>query len=321
MLHSVTRSNNHRRKNSRSYLMLACAVLCMIGAQPVFAGDEPDEAIKSPPVSFQQIQSAEDGWVDENDLGIDSKPPPSLEELQGLEPDTVVKEDLDTSGLPVNIRRNAVSEAALSYGARGGLAWRTYYIRREIEHRKSYMDKVFDFRNLLISAPSGLLIEPPVISEQDNALLIQTGGDKAAVADRIYEINKNAQIVSTPRHWRNYLEREWGEVLPPPDILRPHDKKERAVWMEAVAKGWRKGVEQADEIFDDDLNQLTADYRGMVRYRMLLAQGMVSPPYAVLTDRGVTGDGKTMRVGDREVHITGMPELNAGTRTWKPASR
>ena len=45
----------------------------------------------------------------------------------------------------------------------------------------------------------------------------------------------------------------------------------------------------------------------MIRYRMLLAQGMVSPPYATQHDRGVTGGGKMMRIGDREVLISGMP--------------
>ena len=83
------------------------------------------------------------------------------------------------------------------------------------------MDKVFDFRQLLIPAPSGLLIEPPVISEAMDATLIDNRGMDAALADRVLNINENARIVSTPRNWRLYLERQWGEVTPPPDILRP----------------------------------------------------------------------------------------------------
>ena len=43
---------------------------------------------------------------------------------------------------------------------------------------------------------------------------------------------------------------------------------------------------QANETFQDDLNVLLADFRGMIRYRSLLAQGMVSPPYALQVDRG-----------------------------------
>ena len=82
-----------------------------------------------------------------------------------------------------------------------------------------------------------------------------------------------------------------------------------------------KGLEQADEIFTDDLSQLSADYNGMVRYRLLLAQGMVSPPYAFQVDRGITGGGDKMRVGDREIQITGKPGFVPGTERWQPANR
>lgn len=245
--------------------------------------------------------------------------PPTLYELE-----TLPKENKLIDGempLPLDIRRDALKEAALSYGARGGLAWRTFEIRSELLGREDYMDKVYNFRHLLIPAPSGLMIEPPIVSEADNALIIDGGGTEAAVADRIFHISANARIVSTARLWNNYLERDWGDVTPPPDILRPINDEERAVWIEEVNKGWVQGAKQADEIFEADLNQLAADYQGMVRYRILLAQGMVSPPYALLVDRGVTGGGNEMRVGDRAVQITGMPEFVPGSEQWQPASR
>jgi defect-in-organelle-trafficking protein DotC len=54
---------------------------------------------------------------------------------------------------------------------------------------------------------------------------------------------------------------------------------------------------------------------------MLLAQGMVSPPYALQVDRGITAENDRMRVGDRAVAITGKPEFVPGTEKWQPASR
>lgn len=253
------------------------------------------------------------------DDDTDPPPPPSLSELENL-PRVNLPDD-EKTGLPFDIRGEAIREAALSYGARGGLAWRTYAIRKELDARAASMDKIFDFRHLLIAAPSGLLIEPPVISESENALLIETSGTEAAVADRIYDIAVDARIVSAPRSWRNYLERDWGDVTPPPDILRPKDEEERQKWIERVREGWALGIEQADLIFQDDLNALTSDYQGMVRYRMLLTQGMVTPPYALQVDRGVTGGGRKMRVGDRAVQITGLPELVPGSESWQPAGR
>ena len=248
-------------------------------------------------------------------------PPPQLHELQSIEREFFVEEG-EKASLPLDIRGDALKEAALSYGARGGLSWRTYYIRQELEKRSRYLDKVFNFKHLLIAAPSGLLIEPPIISEMYDAMLIVPSGTEAAVADRVLNIGRNAQIVSTARTWNLYLERQWGEVVPPPDILRPVNDEEREAWKKNIKVGWDKGVEQADAIFQADLNRLVADYQGMVRYRSLLAQGMVSPPYAMQVDRGVTGDGKTMRIGDRALTITDPSQLQSKRyKEWQPVGR
>jgi defect-in-organelle-trafficking protein DotC len=227
----------------------------------------------------------------------------------------------DTSSMLPDIRIEAQKEAAYSYGARGGLAWRTWHIRNEMESRARYLDKVFDFRQLLIPAPSGLLIEPPVISEAMDATLIDSRGMEAAVADRVLNIGQNARIVSVPRTWRVYLEREWGEIDPPPDILLPENPEERKAWEENVKRGWEMGVSQADDIFQADLNRLVADYQGMIRYRSLLARGMVTPPYALQVDRGVTGGGDNMRIGDRALSLTELPKLQTGYQEWQPANR
>ena len=259
--------------------------------------------------------------------------PPTLHDIQEIEGYKEVKSG-DKTPLPVNIRLEALKEAALSYGARGGLASRSYEIRQDLDRRASYLDKIYDFRRLLISAPSGLLIEPPIISESLNALLIETDGQAAAVSDAVYMINENVRIVSAPRQWRTYLERGWGIVEKPPEILRPKDDAERKIWRDLTEKGWAEGRAQADDVFEQDLNRLTAEFQGMVRYRQLLAQGMVSQPFAQQIDRGVTGVAKntgvggqnipvtsTMRVGDRAVIITGVPELITGSDQWRPASR
>ncbi len=254
----------------------------------------------------------------------DPEPPPTLSDLQNIEKEDKGKKSNDDDkdeGIAYSLRKEAVREAAISFGARGGLLWRTYEIRMELASRERQLDKVYDFRQLLIPAPSGLLIEPPMVSESLNALLIKNDGQSAAVSDRMYNIVHNAKIVSTARTWRSYLEREWGVIEFPPDILRPESAEERKDWVENVEKGWHEGLAQADEIFQDDLNVLMADFQGMVRYRTLLAQGMISPPYALQVDRGVTGGGEEMRIGDRAVQITGVPELITGSDQWQPASR
>jgi defect-in-organelle-trafficking protein DotC len=248
----------------------------------------------------------------------EAPPPMSLDMLQNIKQEKKVS---DEEKLPFDIREDAIREAALSFGARGGLSRRIYEIRQELEYRSRYLDKVYDFTQLLIPAPSGLLIEPPIITESDNAMIIQSGGQQAAVSDRIYNIITNAQIVSAPRTWRAYLERAWGEVELPNDLLRPENEEEREIWIKLVAEGWEQGVQQANDIFEADLSRLVGDYQGMIRYRTLVAQGMVSAPYALQVDRGITGDANQMRIGDRAVEITGVPQLVTGSDQWQPASR
>lgn len=245
--------------------------------------------------------------------------PPSIDTLINIPKENKLVDD--DSPLPLDIKADAQKEAAFSYGARGGLAWRTWHIRNEMETRARYLDKVFDFRQLLIPAQSGLLIEPPIIGEAMDAMLIGNKGMEAAVADRVLMIGQNARIVSAPRTWRSYLERQWGEIDPPPDVLRPENKEEREEWEKNVRAGWQMGIDQADEIFQADLNKLVADYQGMVRYRSLLAQGMVSPPYALQVDRGVTGGGDEMRIGDRALSLTELPKLQTGYKEWQSVNR
>lgn len=222
---------------------------------------------------------------------------------------------------PSQIRLDAVKQAALSYGARSGLAKRTSEIRDSLNLRADTLDQIYDFKRLLIPAPSGFLMEPPIISEGENATLIESGGQTAAVADRIFNINRNARIVSTPRNWRAYLEREWGKIEQPPQVLFPRTPEEKRIWVEYLQKGWNEGFEQADEILKADLNKLVADFTGMVRYRRLLTMGIVSAPFAMQVDRGVTGGGDEMRVGDRAIEITGPSQLRTEAFEWQPVSR
>jgi len=255
---------------------------------------------------------------EEKPLSGNEDEPVDIGILLGYETEEKVDEK---TALPFDIRQDALKEAALSFGARGGLAKRTWEIRKELDTRARYLDKVYDFEQLLVAAPSGFMIEPPIVTEAMNAMIVDFSGQEAAVSDRIYNIIKNARIVSAPRNWRQYLEREWGVVTAPPALLLPQDDEEREIWEDYVRKGWKMGYEQADEIFNDDLNRLTLDFEGMVRYKVLLAQGMVSPPYALQVDRGVTGGGEEMRVGDRAVQITGVPEFVTGADQWKPANQ
>jgi defect-in-organelle-trafficking protein DotC len=254
--------------------------------------------------------------------------PPEMAKLQNVHQthgsSYDVSDDLISKEMALDMRKDAQREAALSYGARGGLAKRSYEIAEKLHGFSPIFDKVFAFRQLLIQAPSGLLIEPPIVSETLDALVITEGGDEAAVTDQLLKINRQAKIVTAPREWRQYIVSVYGtDIAPPPRVLWPKDLIEQGQWNEWVLQGWQQGYLQGDEIFERNLNQLVADYSGMVRYRMLLAQGKISHPYAMQEDRGVTSakNRSEMRVGDRALRITGPAQFLTGAEEWKPADR
>jgi len=287
--------------------LIVAMVLALIFATPAYAADSNINSAPASPPSVAQ-PSPEEG---------PSPPPPIMTELQ----EQYTGEEVKADQMGLQIRADALREAALSYGARGGLAYRTFEIQRRLAEYDKSMSRAFDFNRLLVAAPSGLLIEPPIVSEAQRAVLVNAGGQAAAVADRVYRINRVARIVTAARNWRLYLERDWGRVDPPPGLLLPRDDTERAEWRAWIKEGWDAGVLQAEDTFEADLDRMTADFVGMVRYRELLAQGMISPPYALNEDRGVTGGGSEMRVGDRGVTITGPSALIPRSDSWKPAPR
>jgi len=248
----------------------------------------------------------------------DSEPqgsPPTMETLESVQPSSEEKQEVG-----FQVRVEAQKEAALSYGMRGGLAWRTYQINQRLERFSDPLSRVYAFRQLLMAAPGGVYVEPPVIEEQLDALKIVDAGQSAALTDKVLTITANAKLVTTARDWRTYLIRDWGKPEAPPDILLPQTDEERKNWIVWIHEGWLKGIEQADDIFTEDFARLNRDFTGMIRYRKLLAEAMVSAPYAGLVERGVTGGGLEMRIGDRAVSITGPAELKNQSQTWQPIS-
>jgi defect-in-organelle-trafficking protein DotC len=287
-------------------IAFSCVLLCAAPAMAAYdanARDEPRQAAMIPPEP-QSMEALQEVRKSEAIVG-ERKSDPN-DKLA----DAAVKEEQD---LALKIRRDAMKEAALSFGARGGLAWRTKHIMDELKTTEGALDKTFDFRRLLIQAPSNMFIEPPIVSEAQNNFLVTPDGNEAAVADTIYHISRQARIVSSPRNWRQYLERYWKEELaPPPDILLPENEAERKAWRLWVSEGWREGYKQADEIFQADVNRLIADFEGMVRYRILLAQNKITPPYATMEDRGVSGNEVQTMVGNKSMNIT--TEMRVGDR-------
>ena len=238
--------------------------------------------------------------------------PPSLETLQAARP------GFNPSGDLSGPRGEALHQAALSYGARGGLAARGYAINDILRRNEARLDASYDFRSLVVALGSGqTLMRPPVVTEAQMAFALGDGGQVARETGRVYQITRQAQLSSAPPNWRSYLVRSWAVPTPPPDELRPRSAQEVEFWDKWVAEGWGKGERQAVEIFLSDLGRLEGDLIGMARYRVLLRAKLVEPPQVAFARRAVQGGRDKMRLDDRTIIITDQPGLNANRRTWR----
>lgn len=211
------------------------------------------------------------------------------------------------------VRTTALQEMALSLGAQGGLACRARQINCLLEQNGKNLDRIFDFNLMML--PHNIV--PPVL-EEGRSILNLADCQEIRIADRIFKIIKQACFVTTPPNWRDYL---WLNY-PPPDVpfgsMLPKDNCECAIWKCYTAMGWQKGMDQANAIYAANIARLKRDFQGMVLYRTLLTQHMISPPFIARTDLGITGDCSNLRINDQVLRITAEPCLQTNSKCWKP---
>ena len=210
-------------------------------------------------------------------------------------------------------RLEAIKEAALGYGVRSGLARRSYEVGQIIMENQSMLDSIYNFAAMVLDKN----VLPPVLQEAQNSLN-QSGSDTIRIVDATYRIERQAQFVTAPPNWRDYLMRDFRYTTDvPSSALLPTTDGEKAIWQQFVSEGWKVGMDQANQIFDRSLARLERDYKGMILYKSLLAKGMISKPYVAEADLGVTGDGNSININDRILRITAKPQLEVNPASWK----
>jgi defect-in-organelle-trafficking protein DotC len=251
----------------------------------------------------------------EDPLVVGTPPPPSLEALQATRPGDEKGDGLEPG------RSDMVRTAALTFGAQGGLAARSFALNELLRRYQAQLDSAYDFHTLVLPVSSGqTLMRPPVVSAAQMAFALGDGGQVARETSCIYQITREAQLASTPPNWRIYLVRVWAAPHRPNDGALPRTKQEVAYWNKWVAEGWGQGEKQAVEIFLSDLGRLERDIVGMARYRVLLRAGLVEQPKVAFQNRPVDGGRDSLHVGDQTIRITDQPGLQGNARRWTPGA-
>lgn len=235
--------------------------------------------------------------------------PTNMNDLQNMSADS---SDVPAATEIGQIRMKALQDTAMSIGAQGGLAWASQQINKRTEKDKWYLETIYNFNGMMLS--HGVI--PPVLEEGNNSLNL-ADPSTIRIADKTYQIVQQARFATTPPNWREYIWLPYNKPEIPNKVLLPRTTEEKEVWRKGIKLGWEKGIEQAYSIFQQDLARLKRDYNGMILYRKLLQENMVSAPYVSKTELGVTGDGSDMRINDQVLRITELPKLQTDSSGWK----
>jgi defect-in-organelle-trafficking protein DotC len=209
------------------------------------------------------------------------------------------------------LRARSLRDTAMSLGAQGGLAFASEKLNESLEQNAKHLSSIFNFNAMVLS--HGIM--PPVLEESSNNLNL-ADSSTIRVADKMYKIIQQARFATTPPHWREYLWLSYSKPTLPDKSLLPKSTEEHRIWKQGIHIGWEKGIQQSYSIFQQNLARLKRDYQGMVLYRKLLQQKMISPPFVARTELGITGNGSDMRINDQVLRIVELPKLQTSGRHW-----
>ncbi len=210
------------------------------------------------------------------------------------------------------LRVKSLQDSAMSIGAQAGLAWASEKINVRMKDDTKYLDSIYNFNAMVLS--HGVI--PPVMVEGDFTLN-QDDPNTIRVSDRTYKIVQQARFATTPPNWREYLWQSYDKPSLPDKTLLPKNDEEQKIWRKGIQLGWEKGIEQGYSIFQQNLARLKRDFNGMILYRKLLQENMISPPFVARTELGITGNGEDMRINDQVLRIVALPKLQTNGKNWR----
>lgn len=213
-----------------------------------------------------------------------------------------------------DLRPQAVIEAAQTLGFQKGVQWRYEKIMENVLNQESQINRIFDFGGLLMN--NGRIL-PPVIIEGEKGLNIESNL-VATEVESSFRILKDARIVSVPPSWRDYLYREYEASRVVNPAVLPKGKEEQDLWEEYAKKGFNEGVRHADRLFKTNLQKMVRDFEGILRFKILAEQNIVSLPILSKGEIGIVVEDKKLDVDQRIFRITKEGSFNDKVETWTP---
>ena len=240
-------------------------------------------------------------------------PIPTLQELRGWRP--ALRGNIEPQ--EPSLRERALRETALQVGSQAALARITRDQNAEVETFAPWLTEIYRFDQLL--SERGLVLPPIVIEARRHA---EVDGVRLTKIEQSYQMIENAQVVSAPPTWRDYLiASDYPPPAKPEGALLPQNAEEERLWTEAVSRGWAQGELQAWLAFRARVGELHRAFLGRVRYLVLLERQIVTAPAVRVARRGVQLDRNELLIGRTEVTLSRFPQFRGPTRqgplAWK----
>ena len=241
----------------------------------------------------------------------------ALEVLQNQDFDSVdassLSEEKEKAIAETSLRLSAIREAGTAIAVQKAVKHRYQQINDDLEKISYELDQVYDFGPLV--EHEGRIL-PPIISEVHNSLQIKSSTESIS-SQVVYKIIQNARIIPVAPTWRQYLVKNYGAIEDVNKVLLPKTAAEKKIWAQAVEKGWEIGLEQADRLFDANLARLERDYKGLLKFKLLSKQGIVSLPMVAEGEFGIKVGNKTLDVDQKIFRITKASDFNEAEK-WEP---
>ena len=214
-----------------------------------------------------------------------------------------LKESLQPTGKTsklTNLRSQILSETAKAYGFQAGFSFQYAKLLDEVEKHRAKFSQIFDFRRLLLENR----VLPPVIRATGQAMLLESP-TLAREVEAQYQIVADARLITKPPSFEDYL---WAEtqVLTPNQTTKPKTSAETKLWQESLTLGFTEGTQYAYTVFEEAMDKLIADYRGILKFKLLAKQGLVSLPILASGEPTVQVGAKMLAVNQKIFRLT-MP--------------
>lgn len=215
------------------------------------------------------------------------------------------------------MRLDIIRDAAMALGVRAGFSSQSKKLLAEIDSRKSELDRLYHFNVMFTN--SGVYI-PPVIEETKDKVL--TNGSVMRILSRSYRFLKRGYLALQAPTWRDYLliGLDPSEPELPASIAMPKEgnDEEKRVWDEAVSKGWKRGIEQANETYQINQARLDREFMGMMLYQSMRERGLITNEIIAGSYVPVSGDKNHLNLNERVYQITQEPEMVLDGKKHKP---